>query len=165
MSSEQEAIFRGHGLSLRIPGEVIRTWTECRQVDMLDPERFGVIIGSRTERAKEYWIDSVTKPHSEDQATRASFKLQDRHHQSSVDIAFECSGGTSIYLGTWHTHPELVPKPSSIDKRDWIACIRRNPGRQLFFVIVGLGEIRVFVRGWWYLGFAQLKKDSRFHGI
>ncbi|MEW8051546.1 MAG: Mov34/MPN/PAD-1 family protein [Candidatus Thiodiazotropha sp.] len=160
MNSEREAIFRGHGLSLRIPIDVHNEWEECRQAELLDPERFGIIIGSRTVGEQEYWVESITTPYSGDQATRYSFKLQDRSHQNSVDVAFELSGGTSIYLGTWHTHPELVPTPSSIDKKDWVACIRRNPGRQLFFVIVGLGEVRVFVQGWWCLGFTQLKKDS-----
>ncbi len=160
MNREREAIFRGHGLSLRIPWNVLQAWEEYRQVEMHDPERFGVIIGSRTEGKKEYWIESVTKPYAGDQAARSSFRLQDQNHQNSVDVAFEQSDGTSIYLGTWHTHPELIPAPSSIDKNDWVSCIRRNSGRQLFFVIVGLSEIRVFVRSWWCLGFAQLKKDN-----
>lgn len=160
MNRERETIFRGHGLSLRIPWSVLQAWEECRQVETPDPERFGVIIGARTEGEKEHWIESITKPYACDQATRSSFRLQDQNHQNSVDTAFKQSSGTSIYLGTWHTHPELAPTPSSIDKNDWVSCIRRNTGRQLFFVIVGLGEIRVFVRGRWGLGFAQLKKDN-----
>jgi len=143
-----------------MPWNVLQVWEECRQEEMHDPEIFGVIIGSRTEGEKEYWVESITKPYTGDQATRFSFKLQDRSHQGSVDIAFEQSYGTNIYLGTWHTHPELIPTPSSIDKSDWFSCVRRNSGRQLFFVIVGLGEVRVFVRGRWGLGFSQLKKDN-----
>ncbi|MCU7804220.1 MAG: Mov34/MPN/PAD-1 family protein [Candidatus Thiodiazotropha sp. (ex Lucinoma borealis)] len=160
MSSQNEAIFRGKGLSLRIPERVFSAWNDCSQVEMLTPEGFGVIIGSRTKARNEYWVDNITTPYSGDQATRSSFKLQDTNHQKLVDMAFQRSGGTCIYLGIWHTHPELAPMPSTVDKKDWVACIRRNPGRQLFFVIVGLNEIRVFVRSRWCLGFTQLKKDG-----
>lgn len=157
--SNDEVIFRGYGLSLRIPEHTLEVWRGFRQVKANELERFGAIIGSRTEGSEEYWIDRVTQPFSSDRATRSSFLLQDKKHQSAVDTAFEQSGGTLVYLGTWHTHPESIPSSSIIDKKDWVACIRRNPGTRLFFVIVGLDEVRVFVRRVWGLGFGRLKKD------
>ncbi|MFX9397410.1 Mov34/MPN/PAD-1 family protein, partial [Acinetobacter baumannii] len=62
------------------------------------------------------------------------------------------SNGTSVYLGTWHSHPQNIPTPSNIDYADWKSCILRNPDRQLFFAIVGIQAIRIFfyssLQGW-----------------
>lgn len=158
--SNTDVVFRGYGLILKILGETIGVWESSRQINMVDPERFGVLIGSRTDGAEEYLVDGITTPYSDDQASRSSFLLCDESHQHAVDIAFHKSGGTSIYLGTWHTHPQKIPMPSSVDKRDWVECVSRNPGRQLFFIIVGIDEVRVYVRRRWRFGFGQLQKES-----
>lgn len=56
------------------------------------------------------------------------------------------SGGTTVYLGEWHTHPEDVPHPSWIDERDWrrIVSKARYEQSHLVFVIAGRIEIRAF---------------------
>ena len=84
-----------------------------------------------------------------DGRTRCSFALCDPGHQRVVCGMFARSGGRSIYLGTWHTHPEPVPTPSGIDRKDWAACLRANRGRPLAFALVGTDRIRVFVRRRW----------------
>lgn len=144
--SDGGRIYRGFGLSFIVPPGALNTWKGHRQIKENHLERFGVIIGSRSVEHEEYWVDMVTTPFPNDRATRRSFALRDNKHQLSVDQAFKHSGGTSIYLGTWHTHPEAIPEPSIIDMKDWLSCIKRNSGRQLFFVIVGNKDVRVFVR-------------------
>jgi integrative and conjugative element protein (TIGR02256 family) len=158
--SNSAIVYQGYSLTLTIPFDVLGVLRNCRQVHNEAPERFGVIIGSRTAKSKEYWIEAVTKPMENDKATRSSFLLQDKNHQDTVDSTFQSSGGTSIYLGTWHTHPEPLPVPSLIDKKDWKACMQRNPGRQLFFIIVGTEELRIYIHKNWRFTFSQLKRKQ-----
>ena len=109
-------------------------------------ESFGVLMGTTSVDRREIWIESVTTPMEHDRRTRFSFALRDPGHQRTVCGMFGCSGGRSIYLGTWHTHPEPVPTPSRIDRTDWAARVRANRGRPLAFVLVGTDQVRVFVR-------------------
>jgi integrative and conjugative element protein (TIGR02256 family) len=143
---DQNAIFKKGNISLNISKDTLTAWNKLRQVNARDHEKFGVIIGSCSQTKDEFWVESITTPFPNDRSTRYSFLLRDRNHQITVDQAFAESGGISIYMGTWHTHPEQKPMPSFVDKMDWLSCIRKNPGRQLFFVIVGTKEICVFVR-------------------
>jgi integrative and conjugative element protein (TIGR02256 family) len=155
---DENAIFKNNDISLNISKDTLTAWHNHRQINAKDHERFGVIIGSCSETNDEYWVESITTPFPNDRSTRYSFLLRDRNHQITVDKAFAESGGTSVYMGTWHTHPEQKPTPSVVDKMDWLSCIRNNAGRQLFFVIVGTKEIRVFVRT--SFGFKKLIMES-----
>ena len=50
---------------------------------------------------------------------------------------FSCSGGRAIYLGTWHTHPEPVPKPSPIDRNRQLA----PDATESFGVLIGTTSV------------------------
>ncbi|SET28007.1 integrative and conjugative element protein, VC0181 family [Marinobacter segnicrescens] len=123
--------------------EVIAAFQQARQ-KKFENERFGVIIGSKNKDDECYWIEHLTKPHPGDQSSFTSFTLEDPAHQAIVNQKFIESEGHLAYLGTWHTHPEQFPEPSSVDRRDWRSCLARNGDRQLFFCIVGTGEFRFF---------------------
>lgn len=116
-----------------------------RQADIEQPEAFGVLIGTTSVDMRERWVELATSPMSGDCQSRYHFSLRDPGHQHHVDKAFARSGGSQIYLGTWHTHPEVSPKPSSVDKADWRRCIGRNERRPLLFIIAGTSETVVFV--------------------
>jgi [CysO sulfur-carrier protein]-S-L-cysteine hydrolase len=142
-----EAVFSGLGFKIYFPESTWNKWKEKRQTGGKDHESFGVLIGSCSLELKEFWVESITSPYQNDKSSRRSFHLKDKKHQKSVDLAFDSANGELIYLGTWHTHPEKHPTPSAIDLDDWHSCIKRNPGRQLFFVIVGTEEIYTFSHG------------------
>ena len=137
-------VFSGLGLQIHFSESTWNKWKEKRQKGSKDHESFGVLIGSCSLELKEFWIESITTPYPDDKSSRRSFYLKDKKHQVSVDRAFDSANGELIYLGTWHTHPEKYPTPSTIDLDDWQSCIKRNPGRQLFFVIVGIEDIYTF---------------------
>ncbi|MEZ8193149.1 Mov34/MPN/PAD-1 family protein [Vibrio sp. 1F279] len=48
------------------------------------------------------------------------------------------------YVGTWHTHPQDVPRPSSPDKTDWRTHEQDNSDRPLFFIVVGIKTTSVY---------------------
>jgi integrative and conjugative element protein (TIGR02256 family) len=63
-----------------------------------------------------------------------------------VTAAWVGAKRTSQYLGEWHTHPQGDPIPSNEDLSDWSRLLRVTVCEHtgLFFVIVGLKQIRVW---------------------
>lgn len=138
--------FKGFGRRVTVYDEVVHIWHAHRQTAATASESFGVLMGTTSVDRREIWIEAVTTPMPRDSRSRSSFALRDPGHQRAVCRRFASSDGRMIYLGTWHTHPELVPTPSGIDRNDWVACLRANRKRPLAFVLVGTEEVRVFVR-------------------
>ena len=138
--------FEGYGRRVTVSEEVVRVWHAHRQTEATAAESFGVLMGTTSVDRREIWIEAVTTPLRRDRRSRYSFALRDAGHQRAACRMFAASDGRAIYLGTWHTHPEPVPKPSDIDRNDWVTCLRANRGRPLAFVLVGIEEVRVFVR-------------------
>ena len=138
--------FDGYGRRVTVEQEVASVWNNHRQNLATAPESFGVLMGTTSVDRREIWIEAVTTPMPRDRSSRVSFALHDPGHQRAVSWRFASSEGCTIYLGTWHTHPEPLPTPSRIDLSDWVTCLRANRGRPLAFVLVGTEEVRVFVR-------------------
>ena len=138
--------FAGYGLTISTDRSVWRIWQGGRQIHQNAPESFGILIGSCDKTSMSCRIERATIPGKRDVQSRSHFVLQDPCHQKAVNQAYHQSDGYLGYLGTWHTHPEASPKPSTVDINDWLACIERNPDRQLYFVIVGIEKTHVFVK-------------------
>ncbi|MFB2706983.1 Mov34/MPN/PAD-1 family protein [Marinobacter shengliensis] len=138
-------LFADESTHVYIHEDVVAAFQQARQSGN-EKERFGVIIGSKDNGKECYWIEYLTEPYSGDDSGFKSFTLKDPAHQAVVDQKFKESDGRLAYLGTWHTHPEPFPAPSSVDLRDWSKCLSRNDDRQLFFCIVGTSEFRFFRR-------------------
>jgi len=147
VNSEYTYSFSKNGIRLYIRDRVQEIFTAVRQIGPRDHERFGVLIGSKSVDEEHYWIEHVTQPLPRDKSTRTSFIMQDPGHQRALDKFFKKSDGKNIYIGTWHTHPQRVPTPSSIDRNDWLSCINRNIDRQLFFLIIGTEQGKAYFRG------------------
>ncbi len=138
-------MFIGSGMAICVDQSVWEIWQNGRQVYPDMPESFGVIIGScKTAGACKF--ERATVPGKRDIQSRTHFVLHDPCHQKAVNQAFRQSNGYLGYLGTWHTHPVAVPTPSSVDIKDWLACSKRNPDRQLYFVIVGTQKTCVYIK-------------------
>lgn len=109
-------------------------------------EAGGVLLGRLILGGADMVIDEVTVPDRRDRRRRFSFYRARGPAQGNVDRAWNRSGGTRIYLGEWHTHPEDDPTPSSRDLRDWRRLTRKNRYEQefLLFLIVGRVRIRIW---------------------
>ncbi len=143
--ADREQYFKGFGRDVWVRESVISVWDDHRQVGE-SVESFGVLMGTTSIDKQVVWIEAVTTPKRMDRRWRHGFHLLDGGHERTVRRMFERSGRKRIYLGTWHTHAECSPMPSKVDTRDWMACLRENPGRPLVFVVVGTERTRVFVR-------------------
>ena len=158
MSIDHLQVYSGYRRCVYVADNVMNTWQAHRQLRQSQPEAFGVLIGTTSQDKRTIWIDQVTTPMPGDVGSRYHFELCDLGHQTSVDLAYEQSMGSAIYLGTWHTHPQDDPSPSGVDKNDWRDCLKRNRQRPLLFVIAGIEETRLFVS--WGCFFRTLRRGE-----
>lgn len=49
--------------------------------------------------------------------TRTTFEGDHEYQCAELDRVFSASGGVTVYLGDWHTHPSSRPHLSTTDKR------------------------------------------------
>lgn len=110
-----------------VEANVISLIDSYRQDRFFKKEAGGILLGFR--RGLHIHVSDATRPQREDIRTRFSFNRKDPHHQWYTDELWNTSGGVIGYLGEWHTHPEQLPKPSSVDTRDWlrITTIQTQP--------------------------------------
>lgn len=151
MEDDRSYAYTGLGRRVIVSDGVWQVWGSHRQFNADDPEACGVLIGWTSLDRKTLHIEAITEPLPGDQQSRYRFELLDPGHQKQVETAYQASGQTMIYLGTWHSHPESEPTPSSVDKADWRRCMQRNENRALAFAIVGTAQINVYVPwGHWF---------------
>jgi [CysO sulfur-carrier protein]-S-L-cysteine hydrolase len=130
--------------TVHINKDIIEIWQQYRQISPESKEACGILIGYQIQGTDTFQIESITTPQKLDIRTRYNFVMKDPFHQRFLDKKYQESNAASIYLGTWHSHPENYPTPSAIDKKDWGNCIARNHNRRLFFVIVGINEVEIY---------------------
>ncbi|HIF9442350.1 TPA: Mov34/MPN/PAD-1 family protein [Photobacterium damselae] len=105
-----------------IEPRAVNAMRALRQTDPSSHEAGGVLIGER--RGENLVVQEVTTPSIEDISSRTCFIRKFSHHQSAIVNANFFSGGTSNYLGEWHTHPQDYPYPSNVDFQNWKLNLR-----------------------------------------
>lgn len=106
------------------------------------PERGGVLLGTVHERG--LLVTVATTPTRLDRQFRYLFERLPFGHGAVARRLWRSSAGTTRYIGEWHTHPQDIPTPSSIDLDEWrkLAKVRADK-RPLLAVIVGRHELHV----------------------
>jgi integrative and conjugative element protein (TIGR02256 family) len=108
-------------------------------------EAGGVLLGRHLLGTGDIIVDLITAPMPSDRQSRFRFFRVRRPHQAAINRAWRTSGGTSTYLGEWHTHPEQCPTPSWIDRQNWQRKLLVDRFTEpLFFVIRGTLETHVW---------------------
>jgi len=107
-----------------------------RQDKKVKPEAGGILLGYR--RDPHLHVVDATFPGPGDRAMRTGFWRSGLAHQQMAYDRWQSSGRTLDYVGEWHTHPQLVPSPSTIDLIEWekIATSKRHV--EMIFLILGL---------------------------
>lgn len=117
--------------------EVIQTFECHRQTDAQQPESGGILLGCR--RGRHFEIMHATTPFPKDRRWRTGFIREREGHQAVATRLWAASKGIIDYVGEWHTHPELTPRPSTIDYREWSALVSQSlSGVPLIIVIAGI---------------------------
>lgn len=117
-----------------VEDRVLQVLARHRQLHHGVPESGGILMGYR--RGSHLHVTEATAPLEPDRASRTRFFRSAFPHQQAALARWRESGGTMDYVGEWHTHPELNPSPSAIDRRGWghISNSRKTP---MLFIIAG----------------------------
>jgi integrative and conjugative element protein (TIGR02256 family) len=134
------------GHTLHIAPQALRVLFGHRQLSANAQEAGGVLLGRHLLESDEVVVDEATEPQATDRRGRFMFFRSSRHDTLARE-RWRATRETSAYLGLWHTHPESVPTPSTIDRQDWRQALQRDSfeGEQLHFIIVGTTALRVWV--------------------
>ncbi|WP_109015962.1 Mov34/MPN/PAD-1 family protein [Novimethylophilus kurashikiensis] len=125
-----------------IPDQILAIFDTYRQVDFEAKESGGILLGKC--RGDHIELCYVTAPAMHDKRARTLFTRQPQIHQEIADRLWCESAGQITYLGEWHTHPEAVPEPSTIDVANSKDILKRHPsGAVLLFIIVGTSALHV----------------------
>lgn len=115
--------------------EVLETVDRFRQDTDDKPEAGGILLGFR--RGQHLHVVEATSPTENDRRSQTGFERSPEPHQQIALDRWRTSGGTTDYLGEWHTHPQPQPSPSGVDIAEWKRIQRLHPGRPFVFVIAG----------------------------
>lgn len=107
-------------------------------------EAGGYIVGYQHYGTENITLEDISQPYMWDKRTRFYFGMRDPSHQMFLEKSMLKK---SFYMGVWHTHPQMIPEPSSIDWNDWYDTLEvdRTACKYIFFIIVGMKEMRVWV--------------------
>ena len=100
---------------IHIDDGVLSLLDSYKQTKKRDNESGGILLGQ--VRGKHVYVLRISIPGYPDKATKTSFTRDKKKAQLVIDHEFANSGGKTIYLGEWHTHPEQIPTPSGTDKK------------------------------------------------
>lgn len=145
-SSQRLVLTAKGGWQVVLSEEVLQHLYRYRQTSAVAPEAGGVLLGKLLLDDGTGVVEALTRPGMGDRQARFGFFRSERHHWETQTY-WRATAQTGAYLGLWHTHPEAVPTPSSVDLADWRRALQQDvyPGRGLLFVIVGTDEIGMWV--------------------
>lgn len=131
---------------VKITEDVLKIIEKYKQFDKASNEAGGVLVGRFISNSNNIVIDYISTPMKDDIRQRRFFNRKRKEHQAFVDKYWDESIGAFNYIGEWHTHPESIPRPSSIDKCEWKRILReaKYDSDYLLFCIVGLDSIKLW---------------------
>lgn len=122
------------GWTIFISDEVLAHMAKFKQKRFRHKEAGGIVLGQ--VRGKEIYVLKVSVPSQWDEATRTTFDRNRWKAQIIIEHEFHASGGKTIYLGEWHTHPEKFPSPSPTDKKMVKDQFLKNKLNEDFLVLI-----------------------------
>jgi integrative and conjugative element protein (TIGR02256 family) len=106
-------------------------------------ESGGILLGQIAD--EKVYILKVTTPNKFDRATRYSFDCNKDAAQVIIDYEFINSEQKTIYIGEWHTHPEMYPNPSGVDRRMIDNQYFKNKLNEPFLILLIQGLTGLYV--------------------
>jgi len=98
----------------------------------------GVLLGAY--RSDCLHIVQATPPQGGDRWSPVRFWRSPLGHQEIAHEVWRRSERTVTYVGDWHSHAELRPLPSVIDRASWRSAVKAQ-GRPLVFLIQGMAGV------------------------
>lgn len=107
-------------------------------------ETGGLIFGEIDESNSRIWLDSVSGPPPDSEMSAEAFLCGTAGTVALAKRRREASGGSSRFVGIWHTHPISIGEPSAEDMRAMVQLLllQPHPPRHVVMMIVGFAETR-----------------------
>jgi integrative and conjugative element protein (TIGR02256 family) len=119
-------------------------------------ETGGLLFGYIDDACRVVWMTDAAGPTTDSMRGELTFRLGPAGVADLIDRHNRASGGRVRFLGMWHTHPGLLPEPSSLDTQAMASVLGQTPPervpRRIAHVIVGGDPDRW---GYWLLGIGQ----------
>lgn len=132
---------------IEIEEYVIKIIHKMRQEDPTDNESGGMLIGSVITDSNDMIIRDCTLPLKGDYQSRYRFIRKKMSHNDLLRKKWEESNKTVMYLGEWHTHPEMDPHFSQQDIKNWKKLLSKSNtfSDYLVFVIGGINFYKIWI--------------------
>ncbi|SFM21990.1 integrative and conjugative element protein, VC0181 family [Desulfomicrobium norvegicum] len=102
-------------------------------------ETGGLIFGEIDDAHRYIYVDSVTGPPSDSEASEKRFLCGTASTRNISASKLKQSGGSSRFIGIWHTHPTSLGRPSIDDLCAMVHLLhgQERPPRHVMMLIVG----------------------------
>ncbi len=120
--------------SVVISRQVQNTWL---QEIKLSPkiETGGILCGYYVSNS--IFIDSVSSPGSRSSQSAIEFEMDEDFMVEFLDTQYSQTSGKNIYVGEWHSHPQVHPLPSEQDIQSMYERIIEWQHGEIVFIIIG----------------------------
>lgn len=113
--------------------------SRIRRVRSDKVETGGLIFGDIDEAHERIFVDSVTGPPPDSEASEEKFLCGTSGTRKIGVSKLKQSGGSSRFIGIWHTHPVSPGRPSTDDLYAMVRLLhcQEHPPRQVVMLIIG----------------------------
>lgn len=133
-------VFIGRSARNGINGEIRRN----ARIRSSKVETGGLLFGEIDQSSERIWIDTVSGPPTDSAMSAEAFSCGTAGTVALTKRRREASGGSSRFVGIWHTHPISAGEPSEEDMRAMVQLLllQPHPPRHVVMLIVGFAETR-----------------------
>ena len=143
---------------------VVLTIEPYLQTSSAIPESCGYIFGYKDSKTGNITLSCVSTPKEKDVRRRCFCTLRDILHRDFLVNQFK---EQNYYMGTWHTHPQSTPVPSSIDIDEWKKTLKydKTGCEFAFFLIAGTSDFGIWYGDYKSMQIMELVECSRDEGL
>ncbi len=123
------------GTQIVFSDKVLEHFALYQQRHRNDAEAGGQLFARLTRY--EIYVEVATGPRKNDKRSRFGYAAQPGEEQKEIDLLF--SAGLH-FVGDWHTHPEMKPRPSTTDLATIGSCSFKSKHRLAAFMLVIVGQ-------------------------
>lgn len=133
-----------HGYSVLVSPNANRGMAAAmRRIARVQSDKFetgGLIFGEIDDSHRIVWIDSVSGPPPDSESSPEQFLCGVSGTAELARLKVSSTGGSSQFVGIWHTHPVSVGRPSADDliAMFQLLHLQEHPPRQVVMLIVGM---------------------------
>ena len=122
------------GAGIILTDQVLAIMQQYRQITEEDREAGGQLFARF--QGQDTIIVEATPPRPSDRRTHMRFRPNRKQQQQEINERYDRG---LHFVGDWHTHPELFPRPSAEDFASMEDCYKRSIHELRAFILVIVG--------------------------